>query len=130
MKKFVSFVLINLFLITFMYSQQARKSSQNKASEVTEISVKATGDSVQFDIFFSAPIDTRTFSASTISVNSKKIDGNTKITFNRECTQVRFVVKTSLPATIAINGVKSADGSAIPSITASKLKGDSTWKNR
>lgn len=129
MKKLLSILFIGLLLTSFSFAQQARKSTQNKDSAVTEISVRTSGTLVQFDIFFSSPIDTRSLASSNITINDKPFDSRgAKITFNRECTQIRFVLKATLPVSITVDGIKAVDGTPIPPITANNVNGDTTWK--
>ena len=69
------------------------------------------------DIHFSAAVDPRSVNGSTIFIDNIPAGGSAKVTFNRDGTQARVNLKTELPFTLKISGVKSYDGKPVQPYT-------------
>lgn len=115
MKRFLSFSFLILLLSSLCFAQSEgyrgqRKTVDNITCKVTRVTY-SQGDGV-LDIYFSSAVDPRTVNANTVFIDSSSI-GNSKITFNRDGTQARIMVKKSGGFTVKISGVKSYEGEAI-----------------
>lgn len=101
--------------------------SQNNNDDINRIVVTSVNNGTQIDIFFEESINPKTLSSNTILINNSQINQNTKFIFNREGTQVRFVIESQTSFTLQLTNVKTNSGKII-NTTEISLNGDSTWK--
>lgn len=135
MKK-LAFVFIMLSFTIFGFSQQIAQvmrsqKTMSKKCEVSSINVEKDSDTkqIQIDIFFTAPVDSRSVNESTVFINSRSIGKDVKIVFNREASQARFTANADFPVTITLKGLKNSEGNPIPEVNAI-FKGADTWTAR
>lgn len=119
MKK-LFFILSFLLVISPLFSQ-------NNNDDINRIIVSSVNNGTQIDIFFEESVNPKTLSSSTILINDTPINSNTKIIFNRDGTQVRFVIESQSSFTLQLTNVKTNSGKTI-NTSQILLNGDSTWK--
>ncbi|MCQ2590804.1 MAG: hypothetical protein MJ179_10305 [Treponema sp.] len=117
------FILFTLLFISF------NGFSQNAVQEnfVDRIVTTKINNTIQVDIFFTEPVNPKTISASTIYINEKNINANTKFIFNREGTQVRFVIDYAESFLLKLINVETISRKNI-SLESINLNGASQWK--
>ncbi len=122
MKKSIMIMALFLVLSTVIFSQGNYRGQRvnnaaapNTAAKVLSAEAKAVVDGIQIDVFFSVPVNPSSFSGKHVLVNSKPLSSDVKTVFNREGTQVRFVVKTSFPVELSLEGIESSTGSSVSS---------------
>lgn len=120
MKK--SFLLFTLLVFsTLLFSQSTNAETINRIVTTT------VNNGTQIDVFFGESINPNTLSSSTILINDKPVNGNTKFVFNRDGTQVRFTVEAEGSFTIQFKNLRTNSGKTVTSEKIN-LNGDSTWK--
>lgn len=93
--------------------QRVLQSSENSCSVLSAEFVEQNG-AVQIDVFFSSPINPLSFSGKNVLINGAPLPQDLKPIFNREGTQVRFVVKEKLPIEIKFVKVLDKDKNPVP----------------
>ena len=118
MKKSILLLALFLVLPAVLFSQSnyrgQRVAESSEEGQILSAKAKAVDGGVQIDVFFSVPINPTSFSGKNVLINSKPLASSVKPVFNREGTQVRFVVNSALPIELKIDGLVSGGGSAIP----------------
>ena len=120
MKRLLSLAIILLFSFYAMFAQSdgyrgQRKTVDNIECKVSSVSFSQAAGTL--DIHFSAAVDPRSVNGSTIFIDNSPAGESAKVTFNRDGTQARVNLKTELPFTLKISGVKSYDGKPVPPYT-------------
>ena len=119
MKKTFLILAFVLFLPAVLSSQakyrgqRVQESSEN--GEVLSAQAKRVEGGIQIDVFFSTAVNPATFGGKNVLVNSKPLSSAVKPVFNREGTQVRFVVNADFPIELKIEGVKTGGGNTVAS---------------
>lgn len=117
------FLLITLLLFSLQGFCQERRSSV----EISRIVTTKVNNSIQVDIFFPESIDPRTITTDTILINDKPLSKNTKITFNREGTQIRFLIELNDSFSLRLENVKT-NLQKLVSSEKILLTGEIEWK--
>lgn len=112
------FILLLILMATSFLSSQAKYRGQ-RVQENSEDGVilsahaKKTDNGIQIDIFFSEPVNPASFVGKNVLINSKPLSSETRTVFNREGTQVRFLVRAEFPVELKIEGVKTSTGNTV-----------------
>ncbi len=94
--------------------QRKLSEDENIPVSILSIDAEAWGEGYQIDIHFSGPVNPQSLNGRTITINSRPLPQNVKISFNREGTRARFFVEVSELRQIILSGIKNFDGNPIP----------------
>lgn len=96
-----------------------RASSESQGFTLVSVNAVSNGSGLQIDLTFSVPVNPESLNSSTVSINSRAISADTKITYNREGTKVRLEIPnvSSSNPELTLNGVKSNEGDRLASVT-------------
>lgn len=120
MKRLFSFTIILLLSLSAMFSQVEGYRGQRKTVDNVQCKVSGveySGASGTLDIYFTSAVDPRSVNGTTIYVDNSPAGNSIKVTFNRDGTQARVIIKKALPFTLKISGVKSYDGDLVQAYT-------------
>lgn len=109
-------MLILLISLSAVFAQTEGYRGQRKTVDnvVCKVSrVEYSEGSGALDIYFTAAVDPRSVSGNSIYIDNSPAGSSVKVTFNRDGTQARVIIKKGLPFTIKISGVKSYDGNTV-----------------
>lgn len=121
MKKTFLIFVITIITLNAVVSQGRKAPSQNFSNfrgqrksfdieenlTITHIDFTDVDNGIKVDIQFSEPVEPQSLNSRTIFINSKPLDSNTKITFNRDGTRAQFVLNRASGFRIEFNGIKS-----------------------
>lgn len=119
--------LIILFTLLFISTNIFSQNMVQNNTALERIETKTINNSIQIDVFFSEPINPQTISSATIFIDEKKINSNTKFIFNREGTQVRFLIDFTENFCIRFQDIKTINQKTI-STESIYLNGATQWK--
>lgn len=119
--------LIILFTLLFISTNIFSQNMVQNNTALERIETKTINNSIQIDVFFSEPINPQTISSATIFIDEKKINSNTKFIFNREGTQVRFLIDFTENFCIRFQDIKTINQKII-STESIYLNGATQWK--
>lgn len=120
MKKLI-FLLLLLLPVNF-FSQ-----NMGTASSLEKIVTTTVNNSIQIDLFFTEPVNPKTISSATIFINGKNVNSNTKFTFNRDGTQVRFLIDYTDTFNLKLENIQTITQKNISTDTI-YLDGATLWK--
>ena len=117
-KKALLILAVFFFLPAVLISQAnyrgQRVQETSADGEVLSAQAKRVDGGIQIDVYFSTAVNPVTFAGKNVLVNSKALSSGVKTVFNREGTQVRFVVKETFPIELKIQGLQTTGGKSIP----------------
>lgn len=122
MKKLI-ILLSLLFLSVNFYSQNNNQGE----SSLEKIVTTKVNDSIQIDLFFAEPVNPKTITAANIFINGKNINPNTKFTYNRDGTQVRFIIDYTDSFNLKLENIQTITQKIISTETI-LLNGATSWK--
>ena len=122
MKK-LNILLLLLFISFNLFSQNNNQTE----SQLERIITTRINDSIQIDLFFAEPVNPKTITSANIYINGKNINSYTKFTYNRDGTQVRFLIDYTDSFNLKLENIQTNTQKLITTEIII-LNGATTWK--
>lgn len=116
-----------LLLLLFISFNSFSQNNNQTESQLERIITTRINDSIQIDLFFAEPVNPKTITSANIYINGKNINSNTKFTYNRDGTQVRFLIDYTDSFSLKLENIQTNTQKLITTDIII-LNGATTWK--
>ena len=116
-----------LLLLLFISFNSFSQNNNQTESQLERIITTRINDSIQIDLFCAEPVNPKTITSANIYINGKNINSNAKFTYNRDGTQVRFLIDYTDSFNLKLENIQTNTQKLITTEII-LLNGATTWK--